>query len=257
VLTKVAYGTQAGQWVQLTRPAAAGRRPTVIFIHGGGWFGGGVSMWARESAYWAARGWVSINASYRIAPSGTSTGDHGKAMLADMTSILRLARSQAFVDKSRVIVVGDSAGGHLAAWMGARHHGAVAGLILWSPVGSPAIAQATGQSWDGAADCPQRCAQQRSLGVRAARIFGYSATTTSPLTYLERSGPVPTWVAGSIDEWVPYADNGAVLCKASHSVCAAHPVPGTLHGTKLRDADYSLVLSARHWAARVTATPRF
>jgi acetyl esterase/lipase len=256
VLRKVTYGDQAGQWVQLTRPVASGRRPAVIFVHGGGWVGGGVSMWARESAYWAARGWVSLNASYRMAPSGTSTPDHGRAMLADMTSILHLARSLPYVDRSRVIVVGDSAGGHLAAWMGARHYGAVAGVILWSPVASPAAAEAVAAAWDDAPDCPQLCAQQRSLGVRAARIFG-SAAGTSPLPYLEHYGPLPTWVAGSTDEWVPYDHHGATLCAASQRVCAAHEVPGVLHGTKLRDADRALVVSARHWASVITRTPVF
>ena len=254
---KVHYGKQLQQWVELARPAAGGRRPTVIFVHGGGWVGGGTAMWRSESAYWVAHGWVGVNSSYRFSTSKTASYSYGRNMLADMGSILALTRSLPYVDRNRILVVGDSAGGHLAAYMATRYHGRVAGMILWSPVAAPIVAVQTGERWSSALGCPTVCLQQRSLAARASKLFGYSARTTNPLSYLGRYGPVPTWVAGSAKEWVPFDANGGALCAASAHHCARHLVPGTLHATKLRDANRSLLISARHWAAETVAVKRF
>src|SRR5205085_8997822 len=105
--------------VTISRPAAPTGK-AVLFLHGGGWTTGGRSSLAAEAADWSNTGWVAVNASYRL---GVLDGvpDDGKRILADAYSALQLTRSLPGVDPDKVIVYGESAGGHLATWLGAKY----------------------------------------------------------------------------------------------------------------------------------------
>ncbi|MDX6766465.1 MAG: prolyl oligopeptidase family serine peptidase [Candidatus Methylacidiphilales bacterium] len=115
----------------------SGRRPVILCLHGGawsGWKGGDVSAWdggvfAPHARYFAARGAVGVTISYRHVPrpdkdnekeafeKGPSLFD----LLADCRSALRTLRKNADrlgIDPDRIAVIGDSAGGHLAACLG-------------------------------------------------------------------------------------------------------------------------------------------
>lgn len=107
--------------LHLFRPADAApdeRRPAIIWIHGGAWVGGTTDGFMPHARYFARRGLVAFNLTYRLArPEGPTVAD----CLRDCRSALRFVRAHAAalgVDPTRIAVAGDSAGGHLAAALG-------------------------------------------------------------------------------------------------------------------------------------------
>lgn len=111
------YGETDG--VRLTidvyRPEGAGPFPAVLMLHGGGWNkrSGDMASVCRELA---ARGFVALNATYRLAPKHAFP----KA-LVDARAALAWSRAHAGelgVDPAQFAVWGYSAGGHLALLLG-------------------------------------------------------------------------------------------------------------------------------------------
>jgi acetyl esterase/lipase len=211
------------------------------FIHGGGWVGGSRGVWAATADEWASHGWVAVNIDY----TRGAVANDGAKMLADVTEVVTTYEAASYTDRTRQVIVGDSAGGHLAATVGAKMRGHFTGVIAWSPVASPANAAQDGAS-------PFASAAMASLGVRAQRFFAYSYGTTSPFRYVAAYADPPMWIAGSADEWLTWSRQGGALCDALRaaraSLCEAHVVPGTLHGDDLRDASPDLRSSAYSFA---------
>ena len=117
------------------RTSLTERRPAVLCIHGGawsGWKGGDVTAWdgsvfAPHARYFAARGAVAVNISYRnvVQPgkdkAGFAAGNSLFDLQSDCRSAIRYLRQHADqfgIDPQRIAVIGDSAGGHLAATLG-------------------------------------------------------------------------------------------------------------------------------------------
>jgi len=101
-------------------PADAGgkARPVVMYVHGGGWRMGSKSMIAiiPGPAELLRRGYVVVAINYRLAPEYKFP-----AMLEDAKCAVRFLRAHAEnfkLDPQRIGVMGDSAGGHLAALLG-------------------------------------------------------------------------------------------------------------------------------------------
>lgn len=99
--------------VYTAKRAARGRRPAVLYIHGGGW-AAGVRQQSRYMHHeLAADGSVVFSASYRFAPWNPLP-----AAITDVKAAVAWIRAHADefdVDPSHLTVIGSSAGGHLAA----------------------------------------------------------------------------------------------------------------------------------------------
>ncbi|MBX9243628.1 alpha/beta hydrolase [Actinotalea ferrariae] len=111
----VAYGDGGRRnRMDLYRLRAGASGPVLVHLHGGGFFSGGRSREARALLHrMAARGWLCISASYRLAP-GAAFPDP----LVDTKRVVAWAREHADehgADGARVVLAGSSAGGHLAA----------------------------------------------------------------------------------------------------------------------------------------------
>lgn len=91
--------------------------PALIFVHGGGWKAGTRANHHEHSRYFAARGMVVFNLTYRLIPG--SGGDIDLfTQVGDIRSAVRWVRAHAAsygIDPERIALVGESAGGHLAA----------------------------------------------------------------------------------------------------------------------------------------------
>jgi len=120
---EIVYARRDGQDLLLHtfKPAdwkASDRRPAVLWIHGGAWVGGSPEGSLPFGRYFADRGAVAFVITYRKArPEGPGVAD----CIADVRSALRWVRSHAAelgLDPDRIAVVGESAGGHLAASLG-------------------------------------------------------------------------------------------------------------------------------------------
>ncbi len=98
---------------------ARGAYPAIVFIHGGGWGAGAPGYWYPPSRYFAARGIVAICVQYRL--RSKKSGNTISTCIEDCKSAMRYIRKNAIslkVDPEKICVVGESAGGHLAAAVG-------------------------------------------------------------------------------------------------------------------------------------------
>ncbi|MFP5039910.1 alpha/beta hydrolase [Parasediminibacterium sp. JCM 36343] len=107
--------------IYYTKPAGAkpGKKyPAVVWIHGGGWTAGTAETFFPHAKYFAFRGTVGISIEYRLVKyGGSSLAD----CFTDCKSAIRYIREHAAelnIDPDKIIVMGDSAGGHLAAALG-------------------------------------------------------------------------------------------------------------------------------------------
>src|ERR1700761_5075487 len=109
------YGADPAQFGELRLPdgPAAG---TVVVIHGGFWRARyDLSLGRALAADLAARGYAAWNLEYRRALAGGGWPGTFEDVAAGIDLLATLP-----VDTSRVVAVGHSAGGHLAAWAAGR-----------------------------------------------------------------------------------------------------------------------------------------
>jgi acetyl esterase/lipase len=101
-------------------PKGRAPRPAIVLIHGGGWTGGDPSVFFPAARYFASRGIPAFSIGYRLVRLGTNDPSVADC-LADCRSAIRYLRSYAGeygIDPGKIAVLGDSAGGHLAACLG-------------------------------------------------------------------------------------------------------------------------------------------
>ncbi|MDJ0663791.1 MAG: type II 3-dehydroquinate dehydratase [Acidimicrobiia bacterium] len=117
----IAYGVKPDQVGDLLIPDGAGPHSVAVLLHGGFWR----DHWTRDIMQGLAidlhdRGWASWNLEYRRVGTGggwpTTAGDvaSGIEHLAAIADVHNL-------DLDRLVVIGHSAGGHLALWSAAPH----------------------------------------------------------------------------------------------------------------------------------------
>jgi acetyl esterase/lipase len=123
----IEYSKPDGEALQLdlARPKSpAGRCPAILCIHGGGFRAGKREGWDGRCKMLAERGYVAVTVTYRLAPKHPYP-----AAIHDVKAAVRWLRANAAtysIDPDRIGVTGDSAGGHLAQFLGVT--GGVAGF---------------------------------------------------------------------------------------------------------------------------------
>ena len=120
VRRNVEYGKHDG--VSLTgdlyQPAAPGKYPCVIAVHGGGWQQGSRTTYQYWGPWLAQRGYVVFAVSYRLVTPGKKMFPES---VHDVRAAIQFTRSRGEalkVDPERLALMGDSAGGHLVALVG-------------------------------------------------------------------------------------------------------------------------------------------
>jgi acetyl esterase/lipase len=111
------YGSDPSQFGDLHLPAGQRRPGTVVLIHGGWWgprYGAdNLDEVAVDIAGW---GWVAWNIEYRR----LGLGGGYPSTLEDTAAAIGYLVTLEDVDTERVVAIGHSAGGHLAAWAAGR-----------------------------------------------------------------------------------------------------------------------------------------
>lgn len=113
---RLSYGPDERQGVDFYAPAAGAEAqpPLILFIHGGGWhFGSRESTSHGKPAHFTANGYAYASLGYRLLPDAPV-----EVQAADVAAGLAFMRTQAAqlgFDPDRIILMGHSAGAHLAA----------------------------------------------------------------------------------------------------------------------------------------------
>jgi acetyl esterase/lipase len=120
----IAYGKDAQQYGDLYLPKESGTHSVVVLIHGGCWLAElpGLELMAPMIEPLRARGFAIWNIEYRRL--GHDGGGYPGTFLdiASAIDALRTFAPHYRLDLDRVVLVGHSAGGHLAVWAAARSH---------------------------------------------------------------------------------------------------------------------------------------
>jgi len=206
--------------------------PTLIFIHGGGWTGG--TKEARDIAIlpYLDMGMNVVNVEYRLARIAQAP-----AAVEDCRCALRWVIQHAKeygVDVSRIVVSGDSAGGHLALTTGMLP--ASAGLDRECP-GPDNLKVAAIVNWYGISDVNELL-DGPNMKAYAVQWLGSAsdreqiARRVSPLTYVRAGLPPVLTIHGDADPTVPYTQS-VRLHKALSDAGVANElmtIPGGKHG---------------------------
>lgn len=113
----VIYGAHQRQQIDIYAPdEPVFGTPLVVYIHGGGWSAGDHKMVSQKPAFFNDAGYVFASAGYRVLPDAAV-----EQQAADLGQALQVLRAQAEdhdFDPDRIILIGHSAGAHLAALLG-------------------------------------------------------------------------------------------------------------------------------------------
>ena len=225
---------------------AAGPSPTLIYLHGGGWTNGSKESSALTFLPYLDMGWNVVNVEYRMADVA-----HAPAAVEDCRCALRWVyrnAEQYNFDVDRIVVTGNSAGGHLSLTTGMLP--ASAGLDRQCPgdrnrtwsTGTRSTAElnvAAIINWYGITDVvglmhgPAGASgnfTEAWLGSRSDRAE--VAERVSPLTHVRQGLPPVLTVHGDSDPIVPY-DHGVRLHEALDVAGVPNQlvtVPGGGHG---------------------------
>ena len=115
----IRYGADPSQFVELTVPDGT-PRGVVVVIHGGFWKAAyDVSLGRPLAADLVEKGWAALNIEYRrVGPAGSGGGGGGVPSTLDDVRAAIATLDDQDLDVTRVVTLGHSAGGHLAAWAG-------------------------------------------------------------------------------------------------------------------------------------------
>ena len=210
-----AAGAEGRIPVRIYRPhGAAGTLPLVILIHGGGWTSGNLDTydWLGSSIAKGA-GAVVVSLDYRLAPAHRwpAAAEDCYAALVDVTARAPQWRA----DSGRLAVVGDSAGGNLAAVLTLMARDRSGPAITWQGLIYPATDLTLGSaSLEENADAPV-LTKSDVLAFRSHYVpddGDRSNPYASPLLAPDHSGLPPALI--QVAEHDPIRDDGLRYAEA-------------------------------------------
>jgi acetyl esterase/lipase len=190
------------------RRNATGPQPTLVYMHGGFWVAGNKEGQIMSLMPWMEMGWNVINVEYRL--GGVALAP---AALEDCLCALRFIGAQAQltaynIDPTKIVVMGESAGGHLALALGMIPDSAgLDGECTDGRTPLPKVAAVV--NWFGVYDVPDVIDGPNKQGA-AMRWFGSLpnkmeiAKRVSPMTYVRAGLPPMITIHGDKDTTVPY-----------------------------------------------------
>ena len=106
--------------LDIARPARTSSRvPVVMLVHGGGWSGGDRSSRLGEQMQrLAGMGYGAVSVDYRLVSSGRNTFPAAAQDVACAARWLRARGAEHGLDGARIVAIGESSGGELAALLG-------------------------------------------------------------------------------------------------------------------------------------------
>jgi acetyl esterase/lipase len=192
------YGPGPDQFLELTLPAGDGPAPVAVVLHGGFWRAAyGVELARPLAADLAAAGWAAVAVEYRRVGAGGGWPETVLDVAAALDALPDLAPGR--LDLGELVVIGHSAGGHLAAWAAGRGR-----LPDGAPGAGPRVRVTAAVLQAGVLDLG--LADEQGLGAGAVRGFLGTAPAAVPAAdpvRLVPTGAAVLCVHGAADDVVP------------------------------------------------------
>jgi len=293
--SNVTYRTASNQQLKMDvyyRRGVTTPQPTLVYMHGGFWVAG-----AKETAIlglvpWMEMGWNVVNVEYRLGVA-TDVSTLAPAAVVDCFCALRFVAGSAAaynIDVNRIVVTGESAGGHLSLSMGMIPENAVSVSADCADASAPARGAAAGAgargagapaapaapvvlppmpkiaaviNWFGITDVPDVIDGPNSQGA-AVRWFGDLpnkmdiARKVSPLTYVRAGLPPILTVHGDADPTVPYPE-AVKLHQELEKVNVPNQlitIPGGRHGNFTAEERVKIYTTIREFLAKHGLGPK-
>jgi len=181
--------------------------PTLVYFHGGGWVAGSKEASSLTFLPFLSMGWNVVNVEYRLAKVSLAPAAVQDALCA-LRWVYRNAKEYN-VDSNRLVLMGNSAGGHLALTTGMSP--ASESLDSLCP-GSEELKVAAIINWYGITDVNELLAGANVRSFAVAWLGGMAnreelAKRVSPLTYVRAGLPPIISIQGDADPTVPYSQN--------------------------------------------------
>ena len=211
--------------------------PAIVFMHGGAWTGGAANVFYAYAAYFARRNITAISIDYRLIKQ---SADDIANCISDCKSAVRFIKKNAslfHLDTSKVVICGESAGGHLAACMqmlddyndkedDTRINTKSAALILLNPVVNVAVNFI--KYMDAAV---LKSTNKLPDSATLSQKYSAKATSISPLYQIKKALPPTLLINGMTDKITPYQYAQAFADSANHykNNCQLIQLPNTGH----------------------------
>ena len=208
-INEVTYRTTADVNVKLyyilpAKVKANAKLPAIVWIHGGAWVGGKANTFFANAAYCALKAAVGISIEYRVI-------DNPKTSISDCISDCKAAiayikanAAKLHIDTTKIAIVGESAGGHLAACMAlldTNNSTTPAALVLYNPV----VNLATG-SFIKYLNAEVALQRNKPLDTTSLLLqYQNAAKAISPLYLVKKKLPPTLLINGIEDKITPYA----------------------------------------------------
>jgi len=209
------------------RPKGSQKIPLVIYIHGGGWTHGKKEAEFEKFKVFLANGYAVANVEYRLADQAPAP-----AAIVDVNAAIQYLLKQSIIlniDPKRIVLMGGSAGAHLALLAGLRARKPV---YSSKPFKVAAIISKYGPTdlltWD-AATSPSS-ASSTWLGNRKTDTAFIKSL--SPINYVVRNNIPILFIHGDEDRTVPLQQSTALYDKLKKygSITTLYVIKGGKHG---------------------------
>lgn len=186
-----------------TKLKANAKLPAIVWIHGGAWVGGKANTFFANAAYCALKGAVGISLEYRVIDNNQASIDQ---CIADCKAAINYIKANAatlHIDTTKMAIVGESAGGHLAACMAlldSNNSTKPAALVLYNPV----VNLATGK-FIKYMNAEVALQTNKKLDTIALLLqYQTAAKAISPLYLVKKCLPATLIINGMEDKVTPY-----------------------------------------------------
>ena len=204
------YGPHERQAIALYPAVGHANAPLAIFVHGGAWRTGDHQRVRAKPQWFNEAGWAFASVGYRVLPDAP-VEQQARDLATGLRALRREASARGF-DADRILLLGHSAGAHLAAllasderWLGEDRR-AIRGVILLD-----------GAGYDVTSEFGRRGPLARKLYGDAFGADPARQRALSPITYVDRGDPADWLLVFAEDraDAVEQADDfGAALRRA-------------------------------------------
>ncbi|MEV0350981.1 alpha/beta hydrolase [Nonomuraea sp. NPDC050680] len=203
----VSYGTRRHQDLDVWWTSDGNKRPGVFLIHGGWWSSGDKKQMTEIARSYADLGYTVFNINYRL--SGEAAWP---AQRIDALASIALARKHAerwAFDPNNYVVVGFSAGGHIAAAVGTYGDGqrGLKGVVGLSPIISPLRAYSDGATSTDPYKRKLRASAIKLAGGCLPRGKCSRVWASMEVAWHASHNDAPVLTVHSTDEFVPPAQS--------------------------------------------------